>query len=119
MWEISVTCQPGQSQIVFPIIREELARVTETGFTADEIARARLNLTGQAIRYYSDQASGLAYLQRLAEIGKIPLEPLEEISAVTTAEVNTLARSAIDPGNFVFTATGPLFEEDIEKFDIH
>jgi len=119
LWEISVTCQPGQSQTVFPIIREELARVTGTGFTADEIARARLDLTGQAIRNFSDQASGLAYLQRLAEIGKIPLEPLEKISAVTTAEVIALARSAIDSGNFVFTATGPLFEEDIEKFDIH
>ena len=117
-WEISVTCQPGQSAIVFPIIREELVRVTGTGFTADEIARARLNLTGQAIRNFSDQASGLAYLQHLAEIGNIPLEPLEEISAVTTEEVNALARSAIDTGNFVFTATGPLFEEDIEKFGL-
>jgi predicted Zn-dependent peptidase len=76
-------------------------------------------LTGQAIRNFSDQASGVRYLQHLAKIGKIPMEPLKEISAVTTAEVNALARSAIDPENFVFTATGPLFEEDIEKFDIN
>jgi predicted Zn-dependent peptidase len=118
LWEISVTCQPGQSHVVFSIVREELDRVSETGFTGDEIARARLNLTGQSIRNFSDQVSGVKYLQKLAEIGKIPMEPLEEISAVTTEEVNSLARSVIDPGNFIFTATGPLFEEDIEKFDI-
>jgi len=118
LWEISITCQPGQSHVVFFIVREELARISESGFTGDEIARSRLELTGQAIRNFSDQASGLAHLQRLAEIGKIPLEPLKEISAVTTTEVNALARSTIDPGNFVFTATGPLFEEDIEKFDV-
>ncbi len=119
LWEISVTCQPGQSQIVFSIIREEVARISETGFTDDETARARLILTGQAIRNFSDQVSGVKYLQHLAKIGKIPMEPLEEISAVTKEEVNTLARSAIDPKNFVFTATGPLFEEDIEKFDVN
>ena len=119
LWEISVTCQPGQSQIVFAIIREELTRVSKTGFTGDEIARTRLILTGQAIRNFSDQVSGVKYLQHLAKIGKIPMEPLEEISAVTTEDVNTLARSAIDPQNFVFTATGPLFEEDIEKFDVN
>ena len=118
LWEISVTCQPGQSQIVFSIIREELARISETGFTGDEIARARLILTGQAIRNFSDQVSGVGYLKHLAKIGKIPMEPLEEISAMTTEEVNALAWSAIDPGNFVFTATGPLFEEDIDRFEL-
>jgi len=54
----------------------------------------------------------------MAEFGDIPLEPLHEISMVTAEEVNTMARSAIDPGNFVFTATGPLFEEDIDLFEL-
>ncbi len=118
LWEVSVTCRPGQSQIVFSIVREELAGISETGFSDDDIARARLELAGQAIRDLGDQDSGLSHLGRLAEIGEIPSKPIQEINAMTAAEVNTLARLAINPQNFAFTATGPLFEEDIDKFDL-
>jgi len=58
MWEISVTCQPGQSPAVLTCTRHELARIMETGFGEDEIARARLDLSGWAIRTFSDQESG-------------------------------------------------------------
>ncbi len=119
MWEISVTCRPGQSHVVLACTRHELARIMETGFDDDEIARARLDLSGWAISNFSDHESGLRSLRHLAAFGDIPLKPLHEISMVKTEEVNALARWAIDPGNFVFTATGPLFEEDIEKFDIN
>lgn len=118
LWEASVTCQPGQPQIVFPLVREELARLVGTGFSDDEIARARLQLTGTTIGNLSDAESGLDYLQWMARLGEIPLDPLREIFLVSRDEVNDLARSAIDPYNFVFTATGPMFEEDLELFDL-
>lgn len=117
MWEISVTCQPGQSPAVLSCTRHELARIMETGFDDDEIARARLDLSGWVISKFSDQESGLESLRHMAEFGDIPLNPLQEISMVKTEEVNALARSVIDPAVLVFTATGPLFEEDIDRFD--
>ena len=118
MWEISVTCRPGQSHIVLSCTRHELARIMETGFDEDEIARARLSLSGWAISNFSDQESGLRSLRRMAAFGDIPLKPLHEISMVKSEEVNALARSVIDPAVFVFTATGPLFEEDIDRFEL-
>lgn len=116
LWEITVTCQPGSSPEVFRIVREELGRITETGFTGDEIARARLKLVGQIVRNLCDQESGLRQLRRFLELGDIPLDPLRELSQVKTEGVNDLFLEVNSSEHFVFTATGPLFEEDIDLF---
>ena len=116
LWEISLTCQPGTGPAAYRIMWEELDRITETGFTGDEIARARLKLSGEVVRDLSGQESGLRQLLRFLKMGEIPLDPLREIAQVKTERVNALFREVVNPDRYAFTATGPLFEEDLDQF---
>jgi len=118
LWEISITCQPGQAPRVLELVGEELDDFDRQGFSEDAVARARLQLTGEAIRMLTDRDSGVDYLRHLAELGGVPRDVLLDISRVTADQVNLLAERVIDPSHFVFTATGPLLEDDLEKFDL-
>ncbi len=116
--EVQVTCQPGQAHLVLAAIREELNRITDSGFTEDEVARARLSLTGYLIRSCSDQDDGFNLLQRLAAFGPLPDDLLGDVAALDTDRVNELTRRALSADRFAFTAVGPMFEEDIEMFEM-
>lgn len=118
LWEMSVTCQPGQAPLVLRVTREELGRIATGGFSGDEVARARLALTGRLIRSLSDPDDGFDFLARAALFGGMPADLLNRVAEVTPTSINALVKSVVDPDRFAFTAVGPMFEEDIEQFDI-
>ncbi len=116
--EIRVTCQPGQAHLVLAAIRQELERITTTGFSKDETARARLSLTGYLIRSCADQDDGFDLLSSLAAFGPLPDDLLAQIASLDTDRINDMSRQVFDADRFAFTAVGPIFEEDIEMFDM-
>ncbi len=118
LWEIGVTCQPGQAHLALVAMREELRRLTSTGCSVDELARARLGLTGLLIRSLSDPDRGFARLRQFAAYGPVPTDLLGDLIRINAARINTLLRSSVSAEQLVFTALGPMFEEDIEMFDL-
>jgi len=118
LWEAAVTCQPGQAHLVLAALRDELRRVTTSGCTADEIARARLGLTGKLVRSFSDPDQGLALLRRLAAWGSYPEHLLKTVAEMGDAHINDMAGKVVSADRFVFTALGPMFEEDLEVFEL-
>lgn len=118
LWETHVTCQPGQAHLVMAAMRNELRRYTTSGFTADEVARARLAMTGHLVRKFSDQVAAFALLAELATYGPMPPDLLGNIAALTQSGINDLAKQVLSADRFAFTAVGPMFEEDLEEFDL-
>lgn len=119
LWEMQVTCQPGQAPLVLRVTREELTKITASGFSPDELARARLALTGRLIRLFNDQDDGFELLAQLGLFGGMPPDLLGRIAGLDAAAINAMAARVVSPDRFAFTAVGPMFEEDIEQFDLH
>ncbi len=116
LWEVEVTCQPGQAPLALASLLQVLARHAQAGFTPDECARARLALTGRAIVAFSDAKKGLDWLLRLATFGEIPDDPMARIFDVGPDRINAMAAEVLNMDRYVFSATGPMFEEDIDQF---
>ncbi len=105
-----ICCDPDQAEKVIKIARAELTRVVRDGLTADELARSA-NKTASALTLSSEIPMGRfvslgmnwQYLQQYRSL----TEDLDSIRAVTTDQVNQLARElAIDRTTTV--ALGPL-----------
>ncbi len=116
LWEVEVTCQPGQAPLVLASLKDEIAHCIQNGFTEDEWALARLKLLGRYIAAFSEASSGRTMLINLASFGEIPPDPMAMVFAIEAEQVNAMAKDVLDAENFVFTATGPMFEEDIDQF---
>ncbi len=119
LWELSVTCQPGQAPLVLQVTREELEQIAASGFSLDDLARARLTLTGRLIRAFNDQDDGFEILARIGLFGGLPDDLLARIAGLKDTLINSMAARVVSPDRFAFTAVGPMFEEDIEQFEIH
>ncbi len=115
-WEVEVTCQPGQAPLVLGSLKDELAQCIGDGFTEDEWARARLRLLSKYIGAFSNAPSARTMLIKLATFGEIPNDPVAMVFNLKRERINTMAKIVLDADNFVFTATGPMFEEDIDQF---
>jgi predicted Zn-dependent peptidase len=116
LWEVEVTCQPAQAPLALASLRDELTCLGRDGFTPDEWARARLGVTSRALVAFAEAEKGLDWMLRLATFGEIPADPMARIFDVELDRINSLAADILDMDNFVYTATGPLFEEDIDQF---
>ena len=55
---------------------------------------------------------------RLGAFGGMPTDLLGQIAQIEVDEVNDMAGRAVSPDKFAFTAVGPMFEEDIDQFDL-
>ncbi|MFT5232647.1 MAG: putative Zn-dependent peptidase [Candidatus Krumholzibacteriia bacterium] len=118
VWQVHVTCRRGQAHLVLEILREELRKFVGEGFVADDFARAQLTLTGRLIRSFSDADEGYQLLNSLTRFGPLPTNLLRRVAEARLSEVNELCRSAFSADRFAFTATGPMFEEDLEVFGV-
>ncbi len=118
VWETHVTCQPGQAHLVLAAMREEIRRCTTSGFTEDEVARARLGLSGDLLRRFSDQDDAFNLLAQLATYGPLPADLLGNIAVLTPHGINQLAGQVLNPDRFAFTVIGPMFDEDLEDFEL-
>jgi predicted Zn-dependent peptidase len=91
---VSVGCLPAKLDQVLEVVRAELAKVAESGITADELARGKGQLKGGLVLGLEDSAS------RMSRLGKSELvdddllsidEVLARVEAVTLDDVRTLA----------------------------
>jgi predicted Zn-dependent peptidase len=91
---VSVGCLPAKLDQVLEVVRAELAKVAESGITAEELARGKGQLKGGLVLGLEDSAS------RMSRLGKSELvdddllsidEVLARIEAVTLDDVRVLA----------------------------
>jgi predicted Zn-dependent peptidase len=91
---VSVGCLPAKLDQVLEVVRSELAKVAESGITAEELARGKGQLKGGLVLGLEDSAS------RMSRLGKSELvdddllsidEVLARVEAVTLDDVRTLA----------------------------
>lgn len=116
LWEVEVTCQPAQAPRVLASLREELSRLGREGFTPDEWARTRLAMTSRALVAFATADEALDWMLDLATFGEVPADPMAKVFDIEHACINGMAAEILDADRFVFTVTGPLFEEDIDQF---
>ena len=91
---VSVGCLPNKLDDVLEVVREELAKVAESGISAEELARGKGQLRGGLVLGLEDSGS------RMSRIGKAELvhdrllsidEVIERIDGVTLDEVREIA----------------------------
>ncbi|GAA4366974.1 pitrilysin family protein [Nocardioides caricicola] len=91
---VSVGCLPSKLDDVLAVVREELAKVAQSGITAEELARGKGMLRGGLVLGLEDSGS------RMSRLGKAELvhdellsidEVIRRIDAVTVEEVRDVA----------------------------
>ncbi|WP_243057356.1 pitrilysin family protein [Nocardioides sp. SR21] len=91
---VSVGCLPSKLEDVLAVVREELAKVAQSGITAEELARGKGMLRGGLVLGLEDSGS------RMSRLGKAELvhdellsidEVIRRIDAVTVEEVREVA----------------------------
>jgi len=93
-WGIYAGCLPAKTEEVLDICQEEIAKVIESGLTADELARGKGQLRGSIVLGLEDPSSRMSRLGK-SELVYPRLEPVEEILAqiesVTHDQVQEIA----------------------------
>ena len=115
--EIAVTCQPGQAPAVLQVIRDEIAGWGPDACTADRLALARLKLTARLLRSSGDTDDMLAWLVPMTAHGPAPADPVAAVLDLDPAAAGLDLSALVPVGRFVFTATGAIFEDDLEQFE--
>ena len=80
--------------------------------------KVQLQMVGHLFRQLADPAAGYGLLRQMVPFGEVHADPVAALLAMSEMELNTILIRCIPPDRFVFSVTGPLFEEDIEKFTI-
>jgi predicted Zn-dependent peptidase len=106
---VSVGCLPSKLDQVLAVVRSELAKVAESGITAEELARGKGQLKGGLVLGLEDSAS------RMTRLGKSELvddellgidEVLARVEAVTLDDVRSLA-AELFAGPEILAVVGP------------
>lgn len=108
--------RPDNALEVIGLIKDEIAKVTDSGITADELDRVRESIKGQMILGLESTRSRMTRLGK-AEVTDGELlsldEIVERIDAVTTADVHEIAQRLFD-GNHALAVIAPFGEDAIE-----
>lgn len=108
--------RPDNAVEVIGLIRDEVAKVTESGITADELDRVRESIKGQMILGLESTRSRMTRLGK-AEVTDGELlsldEIVERIDAVTTDGVHEMAKRLFD-GNHALAVIAPFGEDEVE-----
>jgi predicted Zn-dependent peptidase len=119
-----VGTRPENLDAAMRIVGTELARIRTEPATADELRRAKENLKGRVV--LALESTG-ARMNRLGSelLGEVPLlsldEVVEEIDAVTIADLEALAEELWDPAGLSSAGIGPdesRFEEALAVVDL-
>lgn len=92
---ITTTCAPADADRVVAAVRAELAALADDGATADELDRARAQLTGahaRAAERRADVAHGLAFAEAHGAGWQAYVRYPDAIAGVTAADVAAAAR---------------------------
>jgi zinc protease len=117
IFEVSLTCQPAQGPRALEMLAEELDVFRTEGFTEDEWARGRLRFVGRCVSHFSDPRDGCYTLLRWASYGELAEDPMQALFQVKRDSINIFANRILEMDRFVYSLTGPLFEEDIDQYD--
>jgi predicted Zn-dependent peptidase len=115
---IAAATRPANAATVLDLIRVELAKLMESGVTDEETARAKEHLKGGLLLSLESTSARMLRLGRTEMVlGRAvpPSEVIEKVDAVTSAQVNAIARSIFRPERLAVTVLGPVderFNED-------
>ncbi len=108
--------RPDNAVEVIGLIRDEIAKMTESGITADELDRVRESIKGQMILGLESTRARMTRLGK-AEVTNGELlsldEIVERIDAVTCEDVHTMAKRLFD-GNHALAIIAPFGEDAVE-----
>ena len=108
--------RPDNAVEVIGLIRDEIAKMTESGITADELDRVRESIKGQMILGLESTRSRMTRLGK-AEVTNGELlsldEIVERIDAVTCEDVLGMAQRLFD-GNHALAIIAPFGEDAVE-----
>ena len=109
-FSVTVATRPDTVDALVASLRAELARVVETGVTADEVARARRILAGTralALERRGAVAFDLALHAAFGEVGRFHHQGVDELLKVTVEDVIRVARRIINPGREILAVVRP------------
>ena len=118
LFTISATTRPKNAVEVLGLVREEFARLAESGVTAAEVARAKEHLKGGLLLSLESTSTRMLRLGRTElVVGRAipPSEVIEKIDAVTKDQVDAIARLLFASGRLALTVLGPVddrFEDE-------
>ena len=108
--------RPDNAAEVIGLIRDEIAKVTESGITTDELERVRESIKGQMILGLESTRARMTRLGK-AEATQGELlsldEIVERIDAVTCEDVHEMAKRLFD-GNHALAVIAPFGEDAVE-----
>ena len=107
---VNASARPDDLDALVPALRAELARVTRDGVTPDEVIRARRMLIGTrslALEQRGAVALELALRAALGGAGVPRRHGIDELAAVSAADVARVARRILDPRREVLAIVRP------------
>jgi zinc protease len=107
---VYLSCAPDKLDAAVAGVRAELARIRDTGITADELARAKKYLIGShqiAVQRRSAVANAIAYHEAYGLGWKTWTSYDAAIEAVTLADVTAAAKSYLHPGRAITATVRP------------
>ena len=113
---ISTACRPDDGPRTFAVLREEMARLRE-GVAEAELSQARLAELRDRARWPDSSSRATSALADLARYGPVPEDPHGVLMEIGAEDVTVAIREWMSPDRFVYSIVGPLFEEDITRFE--
>jgi predicted Zn-dependent peptidase len=110
---------PGHTDTALTVIRDELAKVTEEGITAEELERAKGSMRGGLALALEDPNSRMVRLGRDELTGMPHLsvdERLAKLEAVDLDMVRSVANDTYGAPTRVLGAVGPFEAHDLDGY---
>jgi predicted Zn-dependent peptidase len=118
-WGVHVGTMPGHTDTALTVIRDELAKVTEEGRTAEELERAKGSMRGGLALALEDPNSRMVRLGRDELTGMPHLsvdERLAKLEAVDLDMVRSVANDTYGAPTRVLGAVGPFEAHDLDGY---
>jgi predicted Zn-dependent peptidase len=118
LFTVSASTRPSNASEVLGLIHGELARLIESGVTAEEMDRAKEHLKGGMLLSLESMSTRMLRLGRTELVAGRTIPPSEvvaKIEAVTKEQVDAIARSTFARGRLALTVVGPVdgrFEDE-------
>ena len=119
VWGVYVGTTPSQTDTAVNVIRDELAKVVESGITEAELQRAKGSMRGGLALSLEDANSRMVRLGR-DELSGMPHlsvdERLEKLEAIDLASVKSVAADLYGADTRMIGAVGPFEGVDVDQY---
>ena len=114
--EIETSCLPQDGPRVHSLLRSVLETLSTTGIQSRTLERAKLALSGELAQQLEDPRLAMAMLADAARHSRPTADPLGELQDIGLDTIAACIQRWILPNACAFSVTGPLLEDDIEKY---